>query len=281
MKQVTLDQWLSDQPGVEYDIHKPSCREWLKVAKEFRQTFHLVPLDVRCETIGEGLVRITVTGHLRKAKGKVVFYYYDAPSWKSRRERERRKRERDGGLPSFIADILDVVGEVEILPSGNVKVLGGEVPTEYLKGCNTIKCIKEKIEEYRKYTEQERRERERAPVYKALAERLAEVFGVPIHIFADDAEAAFKAVDVLLTFAEFFGIPPKSLGGALHRLAYFKNRAAVIDDFVLVEDRVVWPFDTSIRVTERIHEVEVDGVKFRHVVRESPYGIISAYDVVE
>ncbi|MEM0183538.1 MAG: hypothetical protein QXU93_08140 [Thermoproteus sp.] len=259
------------------------------VSEEFEKTFSLEPLDVQCYH-DNTVTKLVVSGVYRckngKVKGKITVYRYDnGVSWKSKLERER-KRDKDGGkLPDYVFDLLDVLGEIEVLPNGNIRTIFGEVPPEDLKRCTDLECVKKKTEEYRNHIEHIKREELRREVYKALAERLTEMFGMPVRIAGEDIRAIFKALDVLTTYAEF-GIPLRELKYAFMRMAYYKERVALVDDMVdnmvVGDDRVLWPMLRLIDIKERIHEETVDGVKFRYIVKgDSSFGVVFAYDVVE
>ncbi|MEM0183537.1 MAG: hypothetical protein QXU93_08135 [Thermoproteus sp.] len=293
MNKLTLDEWL--QPGLSSPTPTiKTCREWNFIKYKFKETFWITPLEISCDRDNNGVVKFVIKGVYHSAKkgkatGRVVVYYNGRKfSWKTEWEREKRRKMEEEwrrhvrevyglkDLPDFIYEIVEIA-DFEVLPNGNILILGREVPPEKLEGCRDVKCIKERIEDYYRELEEERKRNE---FYKPFIERIREVFGVSFGVSDDGVKIAFKAVETMLAYSEFFGVDPKKFSDDAILMAF---GAVVVNGVFMVHRapdtyKVIWPFNYEVKLKERIHEEEVDGVKFKYRVLESPYGIVAVYD---
>ncbi|MEM3827679.1 MAG: hypothetical protein QXP36_00475 [Conexivisphaerales archaeon] len=271
----------------------------MAIKAQFERVFSIVPIRINCEyqfkekpLLLWGIKRKPENGKLviegvyvskrgGKARGRIVFYYDDdgdlfsinAHLWAV--ERERKAREEGHGRYSYVFRLLDVYDDVEITRDDTVVTPDGELPIDDALNClkekDVKRCVRERAEEYER---RGRKEKERRKIYDALAGKIAEMFGAVIEV--NDAKRAFRAIDVALTLAEYFGANARSFGAVFEGILR-GMRPAVMGGFVVVGDTVVWPMKYAVRPKEKIHVEKVDSVEFKYKVVEYPYGIV-AYD---
>lgn len=219
-----------------------------------------------------------------KIRGRVTFRYRDifeveAALWAV--EQRRGRREEGYGRFEHAIRLIDYYSHVEATRHDTVKTPDGEVAADDVYECLKLrdasdvrKCIREKAEEFERWG---RKELERRELYGAFLRRLAGEGLLEYVVASLNVKALFRALDVVATFAEYFGVKPRALREVFSAVAYGGGRPAILDDFVVVGERAVWPLRIAAKPNKRIHVVNVDGVEFKYDVYEYPYGAV-AYD---